>query len=137
MTTLKRKAALFSLVALPYLAQAGLDVNVGKPHPFGQKALIKVNMRNTLAEEIESARAVMFLMDGRGRVVGQATRWVIGGSKRTHRLSPGGTNTYEFVVSTREASTNLAAKIQFNRLILQGGKSADVANEVKVTYNPK
>ena len=54
-------------------------------------------------------------------------------------LAAGATNVFHFVIPLAEGnsrqfgSTNLAAKIQFNRVVLEGGKLADVTKDVSVT----
>src|SRR5262245_58448634 len=103
----------------------------------GQKAIVPLAMKNDFAEKIESARAAVFLMDDKGKVIGQATRWVIGGqsgSATTAGLAAGGTNMFNFVITADKpiTTTNLTAKVTFTRVLLEGGKAVDVGKEVKV-----
>jgi hypothetical protein len=74
------------------LAQAQLAVTVSPVKVAGQKAVVPLAMKNNLAEKIESARAVCFLTDEEGKMVGQGTRWVIGGSQDKPGLAAGATN---------------------------------------------
>lgn len=85
-----RHARLPSLAAAVLLfcvatASAQLAVTVSPVKVTGQKAIVPLAMRNDFAESIESARAVVFLLDEQGKAQGQpVTRWVIGGSNMAH-----------------------------------------------------
>jgi hypothetical protein len=82
---------------------------------------------------LHSARAAVFLMDDQGKVVGQATRWVIGGAKDRPALEPDKETTYHFVVPLGKATAGtLHTRVLFNRLTLAGGQSADTTREVTV-----
>lgn len=116
-------------------ALAGLEVKVATPKSTGDKAVIKVEMKNAFKEKIESARAVVFLIDDKGKVVGQMTRWVIGGEKDRPALLPDTTTTYNFVVSTEKKYAT--TKLNFTRVVLSGGKLADITKDVTVTLAPK
>jgi hypothetical protein len=91
-------------------------------------------MKNNFTEQIESARASVFLVDQDGKMVGQATRWVIGGTKDRTGLAPGATNVFNFVIAIDRpvTLTNLAPKVSFNRLILAGGKVTDPNRDVRI-----
>jgi len=128
---------LFLLAAMlfcPLLASAQLAVTVSPVKATGQKAIVPLAMRNGFAERIESARAVCFLLDDQGKMVGQASRWIIGGTGDKAGLAAGATNAFNFVVATARpfTSTNLTAKVSFSRVVLEGGKLAD-ARQVTVT----
>ncbi len=111
-------------------AQATLTVKVDKPKQVGKKAVIKLTMKNTFTEKIESARAQIFLLDDNGKVVGQAARWVIGGTKDKPALAPDAETTFNYVVQTdKPFSTN---QVTFTRIILEGGKIVDVKQSVQV-----
>jgi hypothetical protein len=84
----------------------------------------------SLNAKIDSARAVMFLLDDQGKVVGQATRWVIGGTKDKPPLAPDAKTTYNFVVPTDKPFTK--TKVSFNRVILEGGKTVDLSKDVSM-----
>src|SRR6266700_6771221 len=112
------------------VVHANLVVNVGEPKTTGGKAVIKLEMKNTFAEKIESARAVVFLIDDHGKVVGQTTRWVIGGTKDKPALAPDAKTTFNFVVPTDKAFTK--TKASFSRVVLEGGKSLDANKSVEI-----
>ena len=127
---------LWAAVLLPMLlltASAQLAVTVSPPKIIGQKALVKLAMSNGLPEKIESARAICFLLDEHGFMVGQSSKWVIAQNKT--ELAPGKTNTFNFVITSQPpfASTNLTAKISFRQVVLDGGKPVDVRQSVIVT----
>jgi hypothetical protein len=113
-----------ALVLGPLLASAQIAVTVSPVKITGQKAVVPLAMKNNFAEEVESVRAVCFLLDEQGKVVGQMTRWVIGGTKDKPGLAPDAKSTFNFVIPLAKppATTNLTAKVSFNRIILEGGK---------------
>ncbi len=92
-------------------------------------------MKNNLADKVESARAVVFLLDDQGKMVGQSTKWVIGGTKDRPPLASKDETTFNFVITSAQSwtTTNLTAKISFSRVVLDGGKLADVRQAVSVT----
>lgn len=116
-------------------AHAQLAVTVSPPKLAGQKAVVLLAMKNNLVEQIESARAMMFLLDEQGKMVGQSTQWVIGGSHDKPGLAAGATNAFHFVITSEKpiTTTNLTAKVNFTRVVLEGGKPADVAKDVIIT----
>lgn len=124
---------LFLAAMLLCAASAGaqLAVNVLPVQVFGQKAVVQLKMKNNLADKVESARAACFLMDGQGKVIGQATKWVIGKSGLESKSQV----TFNFVVSSRApfTTTNLTARVTFSRVNLDSGPVADVAHEVVVS----
>jgi len=127
---------LFSLAAMllcPLLAKAQFAVTVMPPKIAGQKAIVQLKMKNNLTKTIESARAICFLLDEQGKMVGQSTKWVIGQNKTG--LEPKGETTFNFVVTSPQpfTTTNLTAKVSFSRVILAGGQAADVGKTVSVT----
>ena len=67
-------------------------------------------------------------------MVGQATRWVIGGSQDKPGLAPGVTNAFHFVIASDKpfTTTNLTPKVSFSRVVLEGGRLADVAKDVHI-----
>src|SRR6266446_6487128 len=115
----------FSLAAavllLPLLASAQLAVTVSPVKVTGQKAVVPLAMKNNFAEKVESARAVVFLLDDQGKMVGQSTKWVIGGGRDKSGLAPGATNAFNFVIPTDKLppTTNLTAKVSFSRVVLE------------------
>lgn len=121
-------------------AHAQLAVTVFPAKVTGQKAVVPLALRNGLSENIESARAVVFLLDEQGKTVGQpTTRWVIGGAQEKSGLAAGTTNAFHFVIASDRlfTTTNLTAKVTFSRVVLEGGKSADVNKSVQVEHAKK
>lgn len=117
------------------MAQAQLAITVSPTRVTGNKAVVPLAMKNNLAAKIESARAVVFLLDEQGKLIGQSTKWVIGGNKNSPSLAAGATNVFHFVITSDKpfTTTNLTTKVNFNRLVLEGGKLADVTKEVTIT----
>ena len=116
------------------LTHAQLVVTVSPSKIIGQKAVVPLALKNNLSEKIDSARAVVFLLDDQGKPVGQpTTRWVIGGSN-TNGLAAGATNAFQFVITSEKpfTTTNLTAKVSFSRVVLDGGKIADIAKTVQI-----
>ena len=89
-----------------------------------------------MADKVESAQAVVFLLDEQGKMVGQGTRWVIGGSQDKPGLATGATNAFHFVIASDKpfTTTNLSTKVSFSRLVLDGGRLADVIRDVRVEH---
>jgi len=100
-------------------AQAQLAVTVFPPKITGQKAIVQLTMTNNLAE----------------KVVGQSTKWVIGGTKDRPALEPKNETTFNFVITSSQpfTTTNLTANVSFSRVVLENGKLADVGKTVNVT----
>ena len=123
---------LFLICALS--AQAELSVTISPVETTGQKAIVLLAMTNNLAESVESARAVCFLLDEQGKMIGQSTKWVIGGTKNRPALQSKSGTTFNFVITSPQpfTTTNLAAKVSFSRVVLDGGKLADVKQDVRV-----
>jgi hypothetical protein len=109
-------------------ANAALTVKVDEAKQVGKKVVIKLTMKNTFKEKVESARAQVFLLDDKGKVVSQAVRWVIGGTKDKPGLAPDAETVFNFVVETEKPFVTKA--VSFTRLILEGGKVADVNQNV-------
>jgi hypothetical protein len=124
---------LAALLLCPLLATAQLAVTVAPPKIAGQKAIVQLKMKNDFSDAVQSARAVCFLLDDQGKMVGQSTKWVIGQKKTS--LGPKGETTFNFVITSPQpfTTTNLTAKVSFSRVVLDGGKLADVTKEVSVT----
>jgi len=126
------------LLFLPFVSGAELAVTLSPIKTEGQKTIVSLVMRNNFAEVIESARAAVFLLDENGKLVGQASKWVIGGTSHTgsekkRGLPSGGTNSFYFVITATKpfTTTNFTAKVSFSRVVLEGGKLADMRNAVK------
>jgi hypothetical protein len=122
---------LAAVLLCPVLVPAQLAVTVSPVQVVGQKAVVRLKMKNALADKVESARAVCFLLDAQGRMVGQSTKWVIGKSG----LEPKAETTFNFVVNSHQplTTTNLTAKVTFSRVVLNSGPVADMAHEVVVS----
>ena len=118
-------------------AQAQLAVTVSPVKITGQKAVVQLAMTNHLDESVESARAVCFLLDERGKMIGQSSKWVIGGTKGRPTLSPKTGTKFNFVITSPDSSggfttTNLTPKVSFTRVVLDGGKLADPNRDVQI-----
>jgi hypothetical protein len=118
------------LLLMQAVGTAALLVKVEPPKQTGAKAVVKITLKNTFEEKIESARATVFLNDAQGKVVAQSTKWIIGGSPDSKPLAPNTTTTYNFVIDTDKSVA--AANVIFSRLILEGGKLADVKKDVVI-----
>lgn len=118
----------------PLLATAQLAVTVSPPKVVGQKAIVALAMTNNLADKVESARAICFLLDGQGKMVGESTKWVIGGTKNRPALEPKKETSFNFVITSSEpfTTTNLTAKVSFSRVVLEGDKLADPKTNVQI-----
>jgi hypothetical protein len=125
---------LFSTIA----AHAQLAVMISPVKIVGQKAVVTLAMKNSLAEKVESARAICFLLDDQGKMVGQSTKWVIGGTKDRPALEPKEKTTFNFVITSSQpfTTTNLTAKVSFSRVILENGQVADMNKTVSVLPTP-
>jgi hypothetical protein len=119
--------------------QAQLAVVLSPARIEGQKAIVSLTMTNYLAKSVESARANCFLLDERGTMVGQSTKWVIGGTKARPALQPKSGTTFNFVITSPQPwmTTNVTAKISFSRVVLDSGKLADVRQDVSVVTAEK
>jgi hypothetical protein len=128
----------FYLVVLglmcPSVAPSQLVVNVAPTKTVGQKVIVPLAIRNDLAEPVESARAAVLLFDSEGKMLGQASRWIIGGTKTNAPLAPGATNVFYFVITTAKPlpTTNLTTKVNLNRIVLGGGKLANPAQAASI-----
>lgn len=122
-----------------FTSKAQLAVSVSSPKITAQKVIVLLAMTNNLAEPVESARAICFLLDENGRMVGQSAKWVIGGGKNHQPLQPKSGTTYNFVITSPRplTATNFTAKVTLNRLVLADGKLADVTKEVIVNVTAK
>lgn len=136
--TLKMKTLLILLLSA-MAAQAQLAATVSSPQVTGDKAIVPLELKNQFNQAVASARAAVLLLDEQGKMVGQSAKWVIGslppGTEAKPGLAAGSTNTFNFVITATKPfpSTNLTAKVVFNRILLADGKSADVTKEVVIT----
>lgn len=118
---------------------AQLAVTVSPVKFTGQKAIVLMALTNNLAESVESARAICFLLDDQGKMVGQSTKWVIGGTKDRPKLAPKSGTKFNFVITSQQpfTTTNLLAKISFSRLNLEGRNSVDLIQEISISPSTK
>jgi hypothetical protein len=132
---MKTTRILICLVLSVLSVQAQLVVTVSPVRIVGQKAIVELAMTNHLAESVESARAVCFLLDDQSKMVGQSTKWVVGGAKGRPVLEPKQSTEFNFVITSPQpiTTTNLTAKVSFSRVICGSGRQADVRREVIVT----
>lgn len=123
------------MLLCPLLGTAQLAVTISPVKATGQKAIVLLAITNGLAESVESARAVCFLLDDQGKMVGQSTKWIIGGTKDRAALQPKSGTTFNFVITCSQPlmTTNLTAKVSFSRVVLDGGKLANVRQDVSMT----
>jgi hypothetical protein len=114
----------------PLLAAAQLVVTVSPPKIVGQMAVVELRMKNDLSEKVESVRAVCFLMNEKGKMAGQSTKWVIGQNHAS--LEPKAEATFNFVITSSQPfkSTNLTAKVSFVRVNLVGGQLANPTKDI-------
>jgi hypothetical protein len=124
----------FLFLACALTAQAQLTVTVSPVKTTGQKAIVLLTMTNDLAESVESARAVCFLLDEQGKMAGQSTKWVVGGTKDRPALQPKSGTTFNFVITSPQPfiTTNLTAQVSFSRLVLEGEKLANPKTDVQI-----
>jgi len=109
-----------------------LSVKVAPVKTIGQKTLVELTMTNSGTNRIDAARAICFVLDQNGQMVGQSAKWVIGQNKTS--LEPNGQAKFNFVITAPHPlmATNLTAKVNFSRLILQGGKQVNPQNNVTI-----
>ena len=81
-----------------------------------------------LWNNIQSVRAAVFLLNDQGKVVGQSTSWIIGGSKDKPSNAK---TTYNFVVPTDKPFTK--AKLMVERIVLENGKLGNALKDVQIT----
>ena len=126
---------LLLLLIFALTAQAQLAITVLPAKLTGEKAIVSLAITNNMAEAVNSARAVCFLLDDQGKMVGQSTKWVIGGTKDQPALQPKSGTTFNFVITSPQpwVTTNFSPKISFSRVVLNGGKLADIKHDVLVT----
>ena len=112
------------------VASAALMVKVAPPKTTGGRTIIQLDLKNTFTNNIESVRAVVFLLDDQGKMAGQAAYWIIGGAKDKPGLASDQKTTYNFVVTTDKPFTK--TKVMVNRLILENSKQGDPIKDVQI-----
>ena len=120
---------LFALTAHAQLAVTVLPMKI-----IGQKAIVPLAVTNNFTVQVESARAICFLLDENGKMIGQSAKWVIGGTKVSLPLQPRDGTAFDFVLTIPQpwTSTNLTAKVSFSRVVLDGDKLADLKKDVNI-----
>jgi len=134
-----QSAIMAILLITPWFSHAQLHVTISPVRLTGHKAVVPLSLENRFLETVESARAVVFLLDERGKAVSlPTTRWVVGGSRGARELAAGATNTFHFVVTGQKpfTTTNLTAKVAFSRVVLDGGKLANANKDVVLKTSP-
>jgi hypothetical protein len=118
----------------PVMATAQLAATVSSPKVTDQKAVIELIMKNNFTEQIESARAICFLIDDQGKLIGESAKWVIGGVKKRPALKPNKETSFNFVITGNQplTTTNLTAKVNFSRVVLENNKLADPKTDVQI-----
>jgi len=122
------------LLTFALAAQGQLAITVSPVRTAGQKAIVLLAITNNLAESVESARAVCFLLDEQGKMAGQSIKWIIGGTKDRPALQPKSGTTFNFVITSPQPfiTTNLTAQVSFSRLVLEGEKLANPKTDVQI-----
>ena len=120
------------ILSLCVAAHGQLAVTVFPPKVTGQKAVVELSLKNNLTNEVQSARAICLLLDEKGKMVGQSTKWVIGQNKKG--LDTKGEAKFNFVITSPQPlmASNLTAQVIFSRIVLDGGKQANVQQDVTV-----
>jgi len=120
----------FFVLSSAALAHAGLTLKVAEPKTYGQKTIVKMELLNTFTNTIDSVRAAVFLLDDNGKIVGQETRWIIGGTKERPGLSPTAKTTFHFVLQCDKPFAK--TKVTITRIVLEGGRLADVQKDLQM-----
>src|SRR5262245_22301186 len=114
----------FTVMSSTAIASAALALKVGEPQTYGHKTILKMELQNTFTNNIESVRAAVFLLDDAGKIVGQETRWIVGGTKERPALAPNAKTTFHFVVQSTKPFAK--TKVTVTRIVLEGGTLANV-----------
>lgn len=116
-----------------FSAHGALVVKIAEPTTVSSKTAVKLTIKNTFSERVESARATVFLLDSQEKVVGQTVKWVIGGSKDRPPLKADSETTFNFVITDAKPFSKM--KVMFNRVILENGKLADAVKDVEISFS--
>jgi len=133
-TMSKTMGIIFVLLCGVTAIQGQLVIRVSPPLIAARKVVVTLSLTNGLTEKVESARAAVFILDEQGKMVGQATRWIVGGGQDRLGLEPGATNIFNVVIASDKpfATTNLTSKVTVTRVVLDGGKLADLSRSVTI-----
>ena len=131
------KVILFGMVLVSFCghSMAALLIRLNESKNYGQKSILKMELQNTYIESIESARAVVFLIDNSDKVVGQQTRWILNGTKGKPALAPNATSTFNFVVQSEKPFTK--TKVIVTRIVLANGTLGDLNKDVVIKMEEK
>ena len=122
--------AIWTVFAFTTVARATLTVQMDEPQWTGSKAIVKLSMRNTYTNSVVSARAAVFLLDEKGKIVGQKAAWVIGGTKENPPLATESTTRYYVVIPAEKPFKK--ARLTFTRIILEDGKVIEAGKGYKL-----
>jgi hypothetical protein len=111
------------LLLMADACEAKLIVKVETPKEVGKRAHVRLTVKNTFTNKLESARATIFLLNDEEKVVGQKSEWIIGGAKEKPGLAPDASTTYNFVLPADKPFTK--TKLIVNRIVLDGSKQVD------------
>jgi hypothetical protein len=130
---------LLLLVCCTLTAQAQLAVTVSPVKITGQRVVVPLALTNHLPQSVESARAMCMVLNAQGKMVGQASKWVIGGAPNRSALPPQAGTTYNFVITSPRLleTTNLTARIVFSRVVLEHHQFTNANDVVTMTTSAK
>jgi len=110
-----------SLATLSPAAEAGGSLSLGVPtlKEVQGKTLVTLQVQNTMSSDVTGARAWVFLMDAKGKVVGNHSQWLITDETK-NALKAGATHEYTVSVAATGATQ---AKVIFPRIVLADGST--------------
>jgi hypothetical protein len=114
----------------PFAAWSALYVTSAKPKTTGQKTMIKLDVQNTFSEKVQSVRATIFLLDPGGKMSGQATHWIIGGSTNRPSLAANAHAVYYFVVPVEKPFAKV--QMMIDRIVLESGRAVNMSKDVVI-----
>ena len=96
---------LAALSYLPVVSWANLEVSILEQKGSENKGMVTMRIKNDFDQGIKGARVWVFLMDEKGKVVGNKAQWLIGGTEENTKKNPEGlemgkTQEYSMVVDT-------------------------------------
>jgi hypothetical protein len=121
--SLKFVSVLVLLLAgyIPALAQSASSLVLGAPvlKEVDGRTIVTLQVQNTMPSAVTGARAWVFLMDAKGKVVGNHSQWLITDEAK-NALQAG--TTREFTISVT-ATGATQAKVIFPRIVLADGST--------------
>jgi hypothetical protein len=110
----------FLLVVATYgQATSGLTLSAPILKEVQGKTLVTLQVQNTMSSAVTGARAWVFLMDAKGKVVGNQAQWVITAEAK-NALPTGETREFTVAVAATGATQ---AKVIFPRIVLADGST--------------